>query len=220
MCWNSDVSLNTFVFVVCSLVFLYLSNTYTKYKLKEFQNPLIYLLLFLVAAMQLVEFFLWKNLSNKSLNTLLSKAACSLVVLQLLTLIFMIPAERSRNMFLFCFMLYFILKWLFKTIFRPPTHWSTTVGSNGHLSWDWMNYTGIYSGFIVAFLFMYVAALILVGFPALSVVSISFLAVSAFYYFKHNTFGTMWCWAVNFLLLYYVLQILIVQPLYEYKSLC
>ena len=36
MCWNEDISLNTFLFGSFSLLFIFLSNTWSKYKLKEF----------------------------------------------------------------------------------------------------------------------------------------------------------------------------------------
>ena len=35
---------------------------------------------------------------------------------------------------------------------------------------------------------------------------------------KYNTFGTMWCWSFNLFLLYFIVDILIIQP-FEY-GLC
>ena len=64
MCWNPDISLNTFLFGVFALLFIFLSNTFSKYKLKEFTNPLVYLFLFQIVVMQLIEFFIWKNLKT------------------------------------------------------------------------------------------------------------------------------------------------------------
>lgn len=42
MCWNKEVSLNTFIFSTISLLFIYYNNIHTQYKLKEFINIYIY----------------------------------------------------------------------------------------------------------------------------------------------------------------------------------
>jgi hypothetical protein len=57
MCWNQDISINTFLFVCLTLLFIFITNTFTKYKTPFFNNPLMYLLLLLGASMQLIEFF-------------------------------------------------------------------------------------------------------------------------------------------------------------------
>ena len=44
MCWNKEVSLNTFIFSTISLLFIYYNNTHTQYKLKEFINIYIYII--------------------------------------------------------------------------------------------------------------------------------------------------------------------------------
>jgi hypothetical protein len=56
--------------------------------------------------------------------------------------------------------------------------------------------------------------------PLLAVFMISTLFLSLFFYWKYNTFGTMWCWGINLFLLYFVIDILLIQPYYEYNSLC
>jgi hypothetical protein len=57
MCWNQDISINTFLFACLSLLFIFLTNKFTKYKTKTFDNPLVYLFFLVVASMQLIEFF-------------------------------------------------------------------------------------------------------------------------------------------------------------------
>lgn len=42
MCWNADISINTFTFGLFALLFIYIANTYSKYKTKTFENPLVY----------------------------------------------------------------------------------------------------------------------------------------------------------------------------------
>ena len=40
------------------------------------------------------------------------------------------------------------------------------------------------------------------------------------YYQKDNTYGSMWCWFINVLLLKTMIDILLIQPFYEYNGLC
>ena len=68
MCWNPDISINTFLFSCLTLLFIYITNTYTKYKTPLFDNPIFYLLFLAVVSIQLIEFFLWRNLKNKFIN--------------------------------------------------------------------------------------------------------------------------------------------------------
>ena len=56
MCWNADISLNTFIFGLFSMIFIFITNTYTKYKTHTFNNPLMYLFLGVVISIQLLEF--------------------------------------------------------------------------------------------------------------------------------------------------------------------
>ena len=85
MCWNADISINTFIFAIFALVFIYITNTYSKYKTKIFDNPLVYLFFFEVALIQLVEYFLWRNLKNAKWNEMLSKIAAFIINTQVIT---------------------------------------------------------------------------------------------------------------------------------------
>ena len=62
MCWNADISLNTYLFSVFALIFIYISNTYTRYKVKWFDSLFIYFFVLLYVSMQLLEYFIWKNI--------------------------------------------------------------------------------------------------------------------------------------------------------------
>ena len=75
MCWNENISLNTFIFTTAVMIFIWYNNTYTQYKLKEFQNWIAYFLFFSITSMQLIEYFLWKSINqkNKFNNTLFTK---------------------------------------------------------------------------------------------------------------------------------------------------
>jgi hypothetical protein len=44
--------------------------------------------------------------------------------------------------------------------------------------------------------------------------------ISYIYFIKDNTYGSIWCWLINLLLLFTLIDILIIKPVYEYNSLC
>ena len=46
MCWNAEVSLNTFAFGIFILGMVIYNNTYTQYKIIRFRNEWMYLFLF------------------------------------------------------------------------------------------------------------------------------------------------------------------------------
>jgi hypothetical protein len=219
MCWNADISINTFLFACFSLIFIYLTNTFTKYKLVEFKNPIIYLFLFAVAIMQLIEYFLWKNLNNMSMNILLSKIASYIIFIQPLIIMSMIPIVNIKYLLIVIYILFITIYLQYKMLYNP-IHFYTSIGKNGHLSWEWMNLKGYENIFFIIYLILEITALLFINNVVISSFIIILLFLSLFYYFKYNTFGTMWCWATNFILLYFIIKILIILPYYEYNSLC
>lgn len=96
----------------------------------------------------------------------------------------------------------------------------TTVGKNGHLVWEWMNVkknTLDYSHLFIlfyAFTLFFIENVLLKWFIAVS------LLFSIFFYYRDRTFASMWCWYVNVFLLYFIINILLVQPFIEYNGLC
>ena len=81
MCYNSQVSLNTFLFSFSVLILIYI-NRNGKYRLENFHNKYVYLLFFSIIVMQLLEYFLWKNIDNEKMNKLLSIIGLIIILLQ------------------------------------------------------------------------------------------------------------------------------------------
>jgi len=219
MCWNQDISINTFLFACLALLFIFFANTFTKYKTKTFDNPLIYLFLLEVAGMQLIEFFLWRNLKNKSLNELFSEIASFFVFIQPLTLMLMIPNIIMKYSIVFSYLIFVIAYFGYRGIYNPII-FHTSIGTNGHLSWEWMNYTGYENIFLFIYLLFFVTSLLFIKNTLLCLFVLISLFISLFLYYKYNTFSSMWCWYVNLFLLYFVIDILIIKPFYEYNGLC
>jgi len=219
MCWNQDISINTFLFACLALLFIFLTNTFTKYKTKTFDNPLVYLFLLEVAAIQLVEFFLWRNLKNKSMNELLSKITSFIVFIQPLTMMLLIPYITIKLPIVFLYFTFMMVYFVYRGIYNPIVY-HTSIGVNGHLSWEWMNFKGYENIFLFIVLLFYVIPALSMNNFFITLFSIISLIISLFFYFKYNTFGTMWCWYVNLFLLYFIVEILLIKPFYEYNGLC
>jgi hypothetical protein len=219
MCWNADISINTFVFACFALLFIFFTNTFTKYKIKEFENPFVYLYFFLIAIMQLLEFFIWKNLKNKSVNTLVSKIASFVVMLQPLAIMLMIPNLNIRYYLLGIYSIFIMVYLSYKSLYNP-IHFYSHVAKNNHLTWEWVNLSGYEYIFYFGYVLLYLLALLFINNFVVSFFIILMLVVSFIFHFKYNTFGSMWCWLTNLILLYFVVQILIIKPYYEYNGLC
>lgn len=219
MCWNPDISINTFLFSTLTLLFIYYTNTYTKYKTPTFDNPLVYLYIFTVISMQLIEYFLWKNLKNKKWNEIFSKIASVLINMQVFSLIFLVKYAPYRSLFFILYVLFLIIYFYYKDNYSP-IQFTTSIGTNGHLSWNWMLYQGYENIFLVLWLLFYVCLLVFIDNYILSSFIIFLLVISLFFYFRNNTFGTIWCWSANLFMMYFLVNILFIQPFFEYNGLC
>ena len=218
MCWNADISINTFIFGVFALAFIYITNTYSKYKTKTFDNPLVYLFMFEVASIQLIEYFLWRNLKNKIWNEFLSKVASFVITAQIITLILMVNPLSYRYSMLAVYAILTPLYFYYKEKYDPII-FSTTIGENGHLAWNWLGNKQYGIIFLFIGLFFYIFPLFFIDNIFLSRAVLTTLALSLFFY-RGRTIGTMWCWIGNFTLLYFILDILFIQPFIEYNGLC
>jgi len=219
MCWNQDISINTFLFACLALLFIFFTNTFTKYKTKTFDNPLVYLFLLEGVIMQLIEFFLWRNLKNKSMNELLSKIASFFVFIQPVTMMLIISNISIKWTLIFLYFIFFIFYFGYREIYNPII-FHTSIGTNGHLSWEWMNYKGFENIFLFIYLLFFVISLLFIKNTLLCLFVLLSLIISLFLYYKYNTFSSMWCWYINLFLLYFIIDILIIKPFYEYNGLC
>lgn len=220
MCWNPDISINTFVFGLLSLIFLFFTNMFSKYKIKSFSNSYLYLFLLEIISVQLVEFFLWKNLDNKQLNKFLTLIILLLVGSQPPTLMMLIKEPNQRNTLLFIYGL-FVLGYL-GIFYLNQTHlFYTSVAKNGHLHWGNTETKSEYNRvFMFMYLIMYLLPLFFVGNYCLSILVIISMVISLYFYLNDGTFGSMWCWMANFSFLFLLVYVLIVLPFYEYNGLC
>lgn len=222
MCWNADISLNTFLFSILALLFVFLTQTFTQYKIELFSNsysPYVYLFFLEVAFMQLIEFFLWRNLKNKSLNENLSYIGSWLTGFQPPILFMMVPDSLIRNILFGSYILFVLVYFGYRYVYNP-FRFHTTVAENGHLKWSFLDLHGYENIFLFVFLLFYILPLIFIQNNLFTFFVVFSMALSLFFYFRDGTFGTMWCWMANLGFLLVLTNILLVLPFYQYHGLC
>lgn len=220
MCWNENVSLNTFIFGTATLMFIWYNNNYTQYKITVFNNLLFYFVFFSYTSMQLIEFFLWKsiNTKNKIMNKIFSILGWILIRLfQPLSILLVIPKEYDIMKYLL-FIIYFsllIIVHLYK-YFYNPLEFKTLIDKNGHLYWKW---TDLYNYEQIIFIFYIIIFFTLfLSYPIYTLFNALFLLYSFLVY--KNSFGSMWCWISNLILIYFLIKILFILPFNEKGEIC
>jgi hypothetical protein len=182
MCWNSEVSLNTFIFSTFGALFA----------LKNHYDWKIVCFTYLFSSMQFVEYMLWNNLNNVKVNEFWSKVGFAIIMLEPYFAINIINETSLRNIFFGLYTLKIVTDIpdiINNTIFK------TTVGKNKHLSWNWMSSN---RSFYIPWLFFFsVPFYISKHYVSFLFILISFI-ITYYLYNKAKTFGTMWCWIANF----------------------
>ena len=105
MCWNENVSLNTFLFSGFVLMLIIYNNSFTKYKIPELNNKWMYLFIASFVFMQLLEFFIWRNINNAFYNNLFSIFAVLLLFIQPIASIMLITNMQIRKSLLMIYLL-------------------------------------------------------------------------------------------------------------------
>ena len=216
MCWNEHVSLNTFLFSSFVLLLIIYNNLFTKYKIKELNNTFIYLFITSFVFIQLIEFFIWKNINNKLYNNMFSIMATLLLLLQPVASIMMILSNiRLRNILLF---LYLLLAIPFSIYKFSTTHIHSVISKSGHLDWNFFGVTPIIS---VIWLFFFLFSIIYEKKWFGIIFAIVTLVITFINYRNDNkVVESMWCWIVNSIMIYYAFYLLICLPFLEKSKIC
>jgi hypothetical protein len=219
MCWNAEVSLNTFVFSTFILCMVIYNNIYTQYKIPNIHNVWFYLFYFSIICMQLIEFFIWRNIRDKYYNTLFSIGAFILLCIQPFFSLMLIYDTNLRNIMLGIYLCLVIPLFLYKV---SNNNIYTIVTPKHHLLW---NFADIKEGNLVKVCWiLYLFFLLFSFFYNQYVIGyffiISTLVLVLYNYYHDNSFGSMWCWIVNLNMFFYAFIILMYLPFCENKTLC
>ena len=196
MCWNSTVSLNTFICGLFAVSFAYYNEVITLYECLFYMSFI---------SIQLVEYFAWKNLNNKKINKVVSYCALLLVLLHVPLLALAYNKNKNVNYIIIALFALFIICVPFRN-----NDISIVKATNGHLQWNFSKTFGIITSiylFISACLLLYNKQYVV--FTVLAATCV----FSMYSYLKSNTWTSMWCWTANILCIYLLVKVF-------YKDFC
>ena len=217
MCWNQYVSLNTFTFSTIILILIAYNNKYTPYKISELNNIFAYIFFMSFIIMQLIEFFLWRNLNNKDINQKLSIAGALLLMVQPIASLLMLKDDFTRKAMLTAYTIPAFAYFIYKV--NTQSNFNTTVTPTGHLRWNWLNQDKNKLLGLIWFFFLYFSIFVEKQYYTAGIITLALLAVSYYSYNKEGSYGSLWCWSINSLMIYYAIKLLIVLP-YKEHGLC
>jgi hypothetical protein len=217
MCWNQYISLNTFTFSVFVLMLIAYNNKYSPYKMEEFNNVFVYLFFMSFIAMQLIEFFIWRNLKHADMNRKLSIAGALLLMVQPIASLMLLQNIGLRNAMLATYAIPAIVYFIYKV--NTQDKFNTTVTKTGHLHWNWLNLTESKLLGVVWFLFLYFSIFAEKQYFVAGFITVVLLAASYYSYNKEGSYGSLWCWSINSLMIFYAIKLLVVLP-YKEHGLC
>ena len=209
MCWNEHVSLNTFLFSSFVLLLILYNNTYTQYKIKYFDSVWIYLFFVSFISMQLVEVFIWRNIDNKLYNHIFSTMAAMLIFIQPIVSLMILSNIPLRNKLLVAYLVVFIPYFAYMFI---TNQMKSSISNKGHLIWWFLGPNMLLLfGWVFFFLFSFIYTQTFYGFLFGAVL----LCISFYNYYNDKTIGSMWCWVVNSVMIYYAFYLLFYLPFFE-----
>jgi hypothetical protein len=185
MCWNAEVSLNTFILGSIAAIIAIILNVvpYT-----------LILLVYTVSLIQLMEYYTWTNINDKKIVYYLSIIGISILFLQVIILNYnYVKNKKERNVMYILIILFALSAILYDYINNKFT---MEKAENGHLKWSWIDLPLPFI-FIIIFLYLYPTSK--------SKTKISFvltlitISISLYNWFKYKTWGSMWCYMANFL---------------------
>jgi len=212
MCWNAEVSLNTFLFSSFMLFLIIYNNLCTQYKIIEFKNLWVYVFFASFILMQLIEFFIWKTINNKYYNNIFSIAATLLILLQPVASLMILSNIDLRNGLL---IIYFLLVIPYSIYKFNNQNIHTIITSNKHLQWQFFNPSLIEK---IIWLFFLLFSLFYEGLWIGLLFGVITLIVMLYFYHKNNTVASMWCWIVNSIFIILGCYLLFYLPFLENSS--
>jgi len=220
MCWNQYISLNTFLFSTFVLLLIAYNNNVSPYKINDFDSIYVYLFFMSFILMQLIEFFIWRNLNNHKLNHLFSLLGAFLIFIQPIMSLLMLKKHPLLKQILIP--LYAIPAFVYFISEYNHKKFTTSLTKKGHLQWNWVNFIGEKQILLYIWLFFLFFSLFMNAQYA-GLIFVIFLFLFSFYnktIAKDKSTGTLWCWSINSFMILYSIQLLIILPYKEHGGFC
>jgi hypothetical protein len=189
MCWNAEVSLQSFLIGVGGII------------VASFTGLSLPFILFYatIVCMQLIEYVVWKYGGDVDVNYYASLAASSLLALQpLASLLTLSSPSPLVGGYVILGSLYFLLRSLLDPR-QSRDLYQMNPGVDGHHEFKWLQTDGwTRMGLVIYFVFLLLPLFITRQYELLFVVGVT-LGVSLYSYGSQRTWGSMWCWIVNWM---------------------
>lgn len=182
MCYNAEVSLNTFIYGCVSAIIVYYLKVIPLHAI---------LILLSVTFIQFVEFLTWTYYDNPKINRYLSILAFVTIVIQLILLNYFLPNKKSSRILLTLLFVFAVLFIIFQLRFID---FRMKIGKNKHLAWYWLDLPLIW---IIIGLSFYIIPALLGKYKSTLIFIMLILLVSIYYHWKYKTWGSMWCYFSN-----------------------
>lgn len=201
MCWSAEVSFQSFLIGITAIGIAYQKGL-------SFPTTLFSLTIVL---MQLIEGIVWTYYNNPTVNYLASLSATWLLWLQPIASILTIQSKLAIPALQLYIGLTLIGGLLFLNMASLREIYSMRRAANGHLAWNWLKKdwkTAI--SLLVYFVFLFGPLAVSKEWAVLAL-ALPTLAFSLYSFYEENTWGSMWCWIVNYIVVgicaYQVLKI-------------
>ena len=213
MCWNKDVSLNTFLFSFFVLLLIIYNNLYTKYKIDSINSFWAYMFLFSFIIMQLIEYFIWKNVNNPFYNKIFTLCAIVIILVQPVVSLMNVSNKLIRNNMIFIYLTLLAMYCVF-------AYWNydiySIITNKGHLNWRLNNFNKyINSLCLLVWLFFFLFRFFYERNMFAVIFGLSTLLVTIYNLLNDKSITSMWCWIANTVMFYYAGYLLFYLPLYK-----
>lgn len=209
MCWNEELSITTFFITVIVLIFIMITNKFSSERTTRFKEYIGYFLLSIIL-MQLIEYFLWRNINNKLYNNIFSTLGVLLLVSQPIMSLNLIEDPIKRDYLIKVYTIPAVIYF----IYNINTHnINTTISKKKHLKWNWQNKDILFSTLTVLYYLFFLTIPFYFNKNYITLVfgCVTFLT-SLYLYKKDGSFGSIWCYFANALTFFYAFLILIYLP--------
>lgn len=180
MCWNASVSLNSFLVGFTAIL---IGGIYgISLPVLFFYGTIVF--------MQLIEYIVWTHPFNSNINKYASMCAAFLLWMQpvaaILTTTYKLPLIIAYSVI-------GILYHIYRGWNRDEYH--MYPGKDGHLVWKWLGDDSTI-GLVIYFVFLFIPVFFLAS-KEMIIIILATLGASLYGYYTANTWGSMWCWLVN-----------------------
>jgi hypothetical protein len=190
MRWSAEVSLKTFLIgTISAIICLYLNKIPSSVIVISWSFTLI----------QLLEYFTWTYINDKTKIYYLSIIGLLLIFLQMFLMCYYIKNKKLQGGLFIGLIIYVIA---FIIFVLPKTKFNMKKVANGYLEWEWFKLPPI---FLLGILLFYIIPILFSGNYAGVIFSLVTILISLYYYYKYNTWGTLWGYFSNIIWSFFIL---------------